>query len=146
MDGIEAIEYIREIPHGTATPLIAVSASAMEEEKQRVLEIGANGFLRKPVDEEELLEMLHRHLGVEYQYREEKSGKKTKENKLPGPEDLKNLPEEILEKLRKTIISGDFMQLKQLIDEIIPYDENIVTALKNLADNFDQNGLLYLLG
>ncbi len=48
------------------TIIIALTASAFEEERQRTLSIGCDDFIRKPFTQEVLLEKLSEHLGVEY--------------------------------------------------------------------------------
>ena len=53
MGGIEATERIREWEHAAgrpALPIIALTASAYEEDRQRCLAAGMNDFLSKPVD------------------------------------------------------------------------------------------------
>ncbi|MFN6517084.1 MAG: ATP-binding protein [Nostoc sp. CreGUA01] len=48
------------------TIIIALTASAFEEERQRTLSIGCDDFIRKPFTQEVLLEKLSEHLGVKY--------------------------------------------------------------------------------
>jgi len=48
------------------TIIIALTASAFEEERQRSLSIGCDDFIRKPFTQEVLLEKLSEHLGVKY--------------------------------------------------------------------------------
>ena len=54
MDGIAALRCIRQAQHGVRDadiPVIALTANVGDEERQRFLAAGANGFLGKPVDE-----------------------------------------------------------------------------------------------
>ncbi|MEH1838452.1 MAG: ATP-binding protein [Nostoc sp.] len=50
----------------THTIIIALTASAFEEERQKILSIGCDDFIRKPFTQEVLLEKLSQHLGVKY--------------------------------------------------------------------------------
>ncbi|WP_375503218.1 response regulator, partial [uncultured Nostoc sp.] len=50
----------------THTIVIALTASAFEEERQKILSIGCDDFIRKPFIQEVLLEKLSQHLGVKY--------------------------------------------------------------------------------
>ncbi|HEY9647697.1 MAG TPA: PAS domain S-box protein, partial [Chroococcidiopsis sp.] len=59
MDGLEAIQTIRRIPHLTAIPIIALTALAMEGDRQRCLEAGATDYLTKPVKLKLLAQKLH---------------------------------------------------------------------------------------
>ncbi len=48
MDGYEATRTLRS--EGNKTPIIAQTAFTMENEKKRVLELGCNDFVEKPID------------------------------------------------------------------------------------------------
>ncbi|OXY85928.1 HAMP domain-containing protein [Streptomyces diastatochromogenes] len=62
MDGYEAIEEIRGLPGRANLPVIVVTAQAMPGDRARALEAGADDYLAKPVDEAELLAMIHHRL------------------------------------------------------------------------------------
>ena len=55
MDGIEAIQEIRGISELAAVPIIALTALAMEGDRDRCLEAGANEYLSKPVKLKQLV-------------------------------------------------------------------------------------------
>ena len=65
VDGIEAIQRLRELPAQSATPIIAVSASATPEVEARTLAAGANAFLAKPVNMQGLLKTVAHLLRIE---------------------------------------------------------------------------------
>lgn len=61
LDGYEATRQIRKsLPH---TPIIGLSAHAMEGHKQKAQDAGCNDYLTKPVNDVLLFEMLNRYLG-----------------------------------------------------------------------------------
>ncbi|MFO7667983.1 MAG: PAS domain S-box protein [Desulfobacterales bacterium] len=76
MDGYEATRRIKSSPDISNTAIIAVTASAFEEDRQRILAAGADGFLAKPFKEKELFENIARLTGAEYLYQEEGSTEK----------------------------------------------------------------------
>jgi PAS domain S-box-containing protein len=66
MDGFEATRAIRRLEGGsTHTPIIAVSASAMQQDRQRCLDAGMDGHLAKPILRDQLAAALSEHLGAE---------------------------------------------------------------------------------
>ena len=60
MDGYEATRQIRksENPEIAKIPIIAITANAFEEDRQKALEAGMNEHVSKPIDLERLLEVL----------------------------------------------------------------------------------------
>jgi len=59
MGGLEATVKIRELPTAKNLPIIAVTANAMEEDKDKGLACGMNAYLTKPIDPVELVRVLH---------------------------------------------------------------------------------------
>lgn len=60
MDGYEATQTIRELEKGTGkhTPIIALTASAMEKDREKCLSVGMDEYVPKPIEKEELLRVL----------------------------------------------------------------------------------------
>lgn len=49
MDGFGVIETLRKEPAFAATPIMALTASAMMGDKERALELGFTGYITKPI-------------------------------------------------------------------------------------------------
>ncbi|MDA7816720.1 ATP-binding protein [Sulfurimonas sp.] len=62
LNGIKAMKAIREKYKEKTTPIIALTANAMEGDKERFLEVGMDGYLAKPIDEDELYNTLKEFL------------------------------------------------------------------------------------
>ena len=60
MDGITAAQEIRKLPKCAHLPIIAMTANAMQVDRQRCLDAGMNDHLPKPVNPENLWQMLLR--------------------------------------------------------------------------------------
>jgi CheY-like chemotaxis protein len=64
MDGIEATRRIREQePHGVRTPVVALTAGAMQSDRADCLAAGMDAYLSKPIRVEELRNALTVHTG-----------------------------------------------------------------------------------
>jgi PAS domain S-box-containing protein len=69
LDGIEATRLIREQPEARGLPIVAMTANAFEEDRQRCLAAGMNDFIAKPIDPQRFYATLQQWL----QAREEAS-------------------------------------------------------------------------
>lgn len=58
MDGYAAVQALRKDARYASLPVIALTANALLEERQRCLDIGMNGFVSKPIRMDELLQQL----------------------------------------------------------------------------------------
>jgi CheY-like chemotaxis protein len=58
MNGFEALRKLRDLPETSPTPVIALSASAMERDVRRAVEAGFSRYLTKPVKVDALIEAL----------------------------------------------------------------------------------------
>ncbi|OIP81866.1 MAG: hypothetical protein AUK44_08790 [Porphyromonadaceae bacterium CG2_30_38_12] len=64
MDGVEATIEIRKLENNakTPTPILALTAGALKEEREKCLACGMNDFLTKPIEQQKLREALERYL------------------------------------------------------------------------------------
>jgi CheY-like chemotaxis protein len=62
MDGYATTSAIREMPQFADLPIIAVTAKAMQGDREKSLDSGATDYVTKPVDADELLSCMRRWL------------------------------------------------------------------------------------
>lgn len=58
MDGYEAIEKLREMPEFQTLPIIALTAKAMKEDREKCIDAGASDYIVKPINPDQLLSLL----------------------------------------------------------------------------------------
>ena len=62
MDGYQAIKILKTGEKTKTIPVVMLTASAMKSDERKIRDIGADGYLRKPISRQELLKELSRHL------------------------------------------------------------------------------------
>jgi CheY-like chemotaxis protein len=58
LDGYETLRRVRAQPQFETLPVVALTAKAMKEDRQRCLEAGATDYLSKPIDQDRLLSLM----------------------------------------------------------------------------------------
>jgi two-component system, cell cycle response regulator DivK len=62
ISGKEATRCIRQAPRLQHLPIVALTAHATEVEQRAILDSGVNNLLTKPINDEQLLEMIRKYL------------------------------------------------------------------------------------
>jgi signal transduction histidine kinase/DNA-binding response OmpR family regulator len=145
MDGHDAIRRIRAAANGKELKIIAISASALNENREVLLQIGADDFIAKPIQEAELFQKIHAHLGIEYVYAEEPAAAAQQGAAELTRESLAGWPQGDIQSMREAVITADLDQLLAKIQEIEARDPRIAQGLRRLAEGFQYQKLLDLL-
>ncbi|HCA98149.1 MAG TPA: hybrid sensor histidine kinase/response regulator, partial [Cyanobacteria bacterium UBA9226] len=151
MDGYEATKYIKTHLKGQATAIIALTASAFEEDKSVVLSAGCDDFVRKPFREEVIFQKMAQYLGVRYLYQEsdsatETSGKFTQSShQTVTAEDLKKMPPLWLDLLYQAADRIDNDRIFQLIEQIPPESEALGETITELVNGFRCDRIIELI-
>ncbi len=65
IDGMEALRRLREDPRTAGIPVVAVTAQAMRQDRERALAAGFDGYVEKPISVRAFLDQVSRFLPVE---------------------------------------------------------------------------------
>ncbi len=145
MDGYEAMRRIKASDVGNGTPVIAITASVMMEERQKALDCGFDGFIMKPVPMEYLFEEIRRLTDVAYLYEDINLGRGTSTGAhSPAPENISALADNLLSGMRDALDAGDMAAMRTLIDLVGGSEPVLAAALRRLVDNYDYDSLTAL--
>lgn len=135
----------------THTIIIALTASAFEEERQKILSIGCDDFIRKPFTQEVLLEKLSQHLGVKYTNQVET----TNTTVVDQPTQIFITVTEILSRLSQ--MSPEWLQhiyyaaascsdelILELLKQIPSDNSQVFNVLRDLANNYQFDKIMEL--
>jgi len=147
MDGYQATRLIKAEPSGTTTAIVAVTASAFEEDRQRVLAAGANAYLAKPFKEGDLFEIIRRLTGAEYLLDE---GDGTVTGPVAGTTELlreavASLPPDLASSLREATTSADIDLVNSLLDRVAEANPSAAQMMRVMVANYRYEELLNLL-
>ncbi len=142
MDGYEATRRIKAMEEGRQTKIIALTASAFEEDRQKVLDAGCDDFMRKPFREEELFARMGEHLDMRFVYAE---GEEVEGGALTA-EALMRLPAAWRQQVYEAAHIADEAALETLIAEIEADHPALAEQLAALVRDFGFDQLMHLTG
>ncbi len=162
IDGYQATRYIRKleiqhkIPLANRTKIIALTAGAFENDREKVLSTGCNDFVHKPFQESIILEKIEHHIGIKYVYAQQdeadsvrylssqSSAKNSEADKLHSGS-LQVMPPQWIQQLGQAAIQLNSKQILVLIQQIPPEHQALAQALTNQIEEFDFEQILILV-
>ena len=150
MDGFESTRRIKQSELGRHTPIIAVTASTFEEDRQRALDGNMDDFVGKPFHDVEVLEILRHHLPLEYITIED-SRTPTPASLPIGLEDwqtaaLSNAPTRLLEELRSATVAAEYDRALEIVSDLADTAPAAAEELRRLVRAYDYQGVIDRLG
>ncbi|MGK7946339.1 MAG: PAS domain S-box protein, partial [Microcystaceae cyanobacterium] len=146
MDGYTATRQIRSSPQGKETIIVALTASAFEEERQHILRAGCDDVVRKPLQINDIYQTMAKYLGIDYQYATEapsppsSSSLPSYSHEALNSTDLLKMPTSWLKQLYQAVCELDEDIINQLLAQIPPKEEKLAQQLQSLSNQlrFDQ--------
>jgi PAS domain S-box-containing protein len=148
MDGLEATRRIKADPGGKETVIVVLTASALDDDRRAVAHSGADDFLAKPLNDDDLFEKMRDLLHITYDYEElgEAGGQPLNGASAVSSERLARLPLELIEELRDATLSGNKRLLDELILRVGAIDgSGCAHGLQELADKYEYDALARVL-
>ncbi len=142
MNGYEAIQRIKSTIAGQKTVVIAMTASAFEKEREKIMATGCDDFVRKPFREDKIFEIISKYLKIKYLYNDkvlDKTDTQTKQDLIPTK--IAELPKNLLDDLRQALKELDMDSVDFAINKIGELDDNLANAMRGYADNFQYKQL-----
>ena len=130
MDGFEATQKILSSAGGRNARIIAVTANAFDEDKERALSVGMVDFLRKPLDEAALLAAIDRN--------------------LTSPEERtvnwSTIDEGRLASLANALETLSIARLEEDLRRLTDIDPALISMIRRRAANFEHEQMLQEIG
>jgi two-component system, sensor histidine kinase and response regulator len=145
LNGLEVTQQIRANPQGDTTVIIALTASAFEEQRQAFLAAGCDDFIRKPFRRQELFAKIGQHLGISLFYKDEaqlsmgqvdlnQDVSQLAQSDLKF--DLTTMSVEWQRQLYQAALEGNDFQILDLVQQIPIEQTTLGAAIAELAGNF----------
>ncbi len=148
MDGWEVARRLRAA-QGQSVKILALSASAFQEDQQRALDAGADAFMAKPFQQAGLLERIKELAGVEYVYENagpaEPAAPVETGPELPSAAEIARLPAELVAELDDATTRAAYDKMLELVGRVSARDESLGRRLLRLVERFDYATLQKLL-
>ena len=148
MDGNETTRRIRAGAEHRDVKIVAITASAFEDDRQAATAAGADSFLAKPIRQANLFAQIKTALGVEYLYEDEPATAASSSNsRAPGlltREFMSSLPVVLLKQMHEAVVIADFDRVIELIQQVETHSSSTAQSLRQLAEQFDSEKLLAL--
>ena len=141
MDGLEAIERLRQIPGLADVPVIAVSANASGHDEARSLAAGASAFLPKPIAMDRLLAKVGELLELRWT---------RAPRPVAAPDELPLVPPsgEDLNALHRLAKVGHMRSIREYAKRLGEQDEryrSFAERLRSMADRFESRAIVEML-
>jgi signal transduction histidine kinase/CheY-like chemotaxis protein len=147
MDGYEATRRIRSTEKGSKIPIVALTASTFEEEKNEIKSLDMHGYIRKPFKESELFSTIAKILDITYLYDNETLSTQSKflNDDIAIEENIAKLPGSLVSDMATAVSVADLDQLIKLIKSIKPENSDLAQHLMTLARSYDYYQLQQIL-
>ncbi len=133
MDGFELIRQLKKLK--LDIPIIASSASVFESDQQLSINVGADNFLAKPIQADDLLNLIQQHLKVEWITAATTEVKPSQSEEIIPPSAV------VLNHLLELVRRGNLRELAKQADLLEPEFANFAEQVIQLAKSYQEQEL-----
>ncbi|WP_374583801.1 ATP-binding protein [Pseudoduganella sp.] len=144
-DGLAVTRWLRGQPALAQPRVLVLTASAFEEEKQEALMAGADAFLRKPVQAEQLYAALAQLMNLHFLMRSEAPPAAAGAPAAPDAAALAGLPAALLQELAGAVRGLDMQQVARLLDQVDALDAGVARSVRAMLERQQYQPLWQLL-
>lgn len=140
MDGYQATKKIRQLESGAGeTIIIALTASAMANKREKLLKAGCHDFVTKPLRQDIIFDKMAKYLGVRYLYGESEASfdlcfDSSSYNLTPAV--FEGLPKDLLIELEQAAAIGDANKVREIIAQLPESHAELAASLTELVNKF----------
>jgi signal transduction histidine kinase/CheY-like chemotaxis protein len=143
LDGLAATMRLRALPAHAGLPVIMLSAGASEAERQKSLRVGADAFIAKPIDFNELLHQVSRLLRIGWRRAQPSPSEPEAEHRAMVPP-----PPDEVEQLYRLARIGNMRSIRERAEALASRDPRylpLAERLELLASRFQSRAILELI-
>ena len=144
MDGLQATEILRQNPRFQKLPIIAITAHAMEGDRERFLGMGMDDYITKPVDPKKLFKIIKEWLPSQKGVPQALKRQEPKSREKGGSELPDELPG-IHIHIGLKHVDGNRVFFAQLLREFRQDYQNIVGTIRTFLDQEETEEVLHVI-
>ncbi len=151
MDGMEATRIIRSMPGGDKVVIVALTASAFDDEKNTILQCGMDDFVLKPCTAEQVYTCMKQHLDLEFIMQENVcDASNLGDTPHPGSayeftklvEMLRDLPPSILQELQDSVLLLNIQDMALVLEKIAETNSELAKIIGRLGEQIRYDMIL----
>ncbi len=143
VDGLEATRQIKSTKQGHETVVIALSASAFDEDREKFLKAGCDDFIRKPYREAEIFDKIAHEFDIEYRYEQTSTVHSAfDKHGILEPEDFNGLSKDWLTSFQTALIELDPQKIESNLSQIESDHSILYQKLHELSQSFNFDVIL----